>query len=47
VSLLLVHLFHADAQDKYHACIRNDMMLMMNGKQYIFNKNITGHSFTD
>jgi hypothetical protein len=31
VSLLPVHLLHADAQDKYHACIRNDMMLMMNG----------------
>ena len=28
--LLPVHLLHADAQDKYHGCIRNDMMLMMN-----------------
>ena len=27
VSLLPVHLLHADAQDKYHGCIRNDMML--------------------
>ena len=33
VSLLPVHLLHADAQDKYHGCIRNDMMLMMNGSQ--------------
>ena len=33
VSHLLVHLLHADAQDKYHGCIRNDMMLMMNGSQ--------------
>jgi hypothetical protein len=31
VSLLSVHLLHACAQDKYHGCIRNDMMLMMNG----------------
>jgi hypothetical protein len=31
VSLLPVHLLHAYAQDKYHGCIRNDMMLMMNG----------------
>jgi hypothetical protein len=30
VSLLPVHLLHACAQDKYHRCIRNDMMLMMN-----------------
>ena len=30
VSHLPVHLLHADAQDKYHGCIRNDMMLMMN-----------------
>ena len=30
-SLLPIHLLHADAQDKYHGCIRNDMMLMMNG----------------
>ena len=28
--LLLVHLLHADAKDKYHGYIRNDMMLMMN-----------------
>ena len=28
--LLPVHLLHVDAQDKYHGCIRNDMMLMMN-----------------
>ena len=27
VSHLPVHLLHADAQDKYHGCIRNDMML--------------------
>ena len=33
VSLLPVHLLHADAQDKYHGCIRNDMMLMMNESQ--------------
>ena len=33
VSLLPVHLLHADAQNKYHGCIRNDMMLMMNGSQ--------------
>ena len=33
VSHLPVHLLHADAQDKYHGCIRNDMMLMMNGSQ--------------
>ena len=26
-SLLPVHLLHADAQDKYHGCIRNDIML--------------------
>ena len=32
-SLLSVHLLHADAQDKYHGCIRNDMMLMMNESQ--------------
>ena len=32
-SLLPVHLLHADAQDKYHGCIRNDMMLMMNESQ--------------
>ena len=32
-SLLPVHLLHADSQDKYHGCIRNDMMLMMNGSQ--------------
>ena len=25
--LLPVHLLHVDAQDKYHGCIRNDMML--------------------
>jgi hypothetical protein len=31
VSLLLEHLLYACAQDKYHGCIRNDMMLMMNG----------------
>jgi hypothetical protein len=31
VSLLPVYLLHACAQDKYHGCIRNDMMLMMNG----------------
>ena len=31
--LLPVHLLHADAKDKYHGCIRNDMMLMMNGSQ--------------
>jgi hypothetical protein len=24
-----VHLLHANAQDEYHGCIRNDMMLMM------------------
>ena len=31
VGLLLpVHLLHADAKYKYHECIRNDMMLMMN-----------------
>ena len=29
-SLLTIHLLHADAQDKHHGCIRNDMMLMMN-----------------
>ena len=29
-SLFPVHLLHADAQDKYHGCIKNDMMLMMN-----------------
>ena len=28
-----VHLLHADAWDKYHGCIRNDMMLMMNESQ--------------
>ena len=33
VSHLLVHQLHANAQDKYHGCIRNDMMLMMNGSQ--------------
>ena len=33
VLLPLVHLLHADAQDKYHGCIRNDMMLMMNNSQ--------------
>ena len=33
VSLLPVHLLHADAQDNYHGCIRNDMMLTMNGSQ--------------
>ena len=33
VSHLPVHLLHADAQDKYHGCIRNDMMLMMNESQ--------------
>ena len=33
VSHLSVHLLHADAQDKYHGCIRNDMMLMMNESQ--------------
>jgi hypothetical protein len=27
-SLLPVHLLHVYAQDKYHGCIRNDMMLM-------------------
>ena len=27
--LLPVHLLHADAKDKYHGCIRNDMMLMI------------------
>ena len=32
-SHLPVHLLHADAQDKYHGCIRNDMMLMMNESQ--------------
>ena len=32
-SLLPVHLLHADAKDKYHGCIRNDMMLMMNESQ--------------
>ena len=32
-SLLPVHLLHADARDKYHGCIRNDMMLMMNESQ--------------
>ena len=32
-SLLPVHLLHADAQDKYHGCIRNDMMLMTNESQ--------------
>jgi hypothetical protein len=31
VLLLRVHLLHVYAQDKYHGCIRNDMMLMMNG----------------
>ena len=31
VSLLPVHLLHTDAQDKYHGCVRNGMMLMMNG----------------
>ena len=31
--LLPVHLLHADAKDKYHGCIRNDMMLMMNESQ--------------
>jgi hypothetical protein len=31
VLLLPVHLLHAYAQDKYHGCIRNDMMLMMSG----------------
>jgi hypothetical protein len=31
VSPLSVHLLHAYARDKYHGCIRNDMMLMMNG----------------
>ena len=33
VSLLPVLLLYADAQDKYHGCIRNDMMLMMNESQ--------------
>ena len=34
VGLLLpVHLLHADAKDKCHGCIRNDMMLMMNESQ--------------
>ena len=33
VSHLPVHLLHADAQDKYHGYIRNDMMLMMNESQ--------------
>ena len=33
VSLPLVHLLHANAQDKYHGCIRNDMMPMMNESQ--------------
>ena len=37
-SLLLVHLLHADAKDKYHGCIRNDMMLMMNESQWVFTK---------
>ena len=32
-SLLPIHLLHADAQHKYHGCIRNDMMLMMNESQ--------------
>ena len=32
-SLLSVHLLHVNAQDKYHGCIRNDMMLMMNESQ--------------
>ena len=32
-SLLPIHLLHADAQDKYHGCIMNDMMLMMNESQ--------------
>ena len=32
-SLLLVHLLHADARDKYHGCMRNDMMLMINESQ--------------
>ena len=32
-SHLPVHLLHADAQDKYHGCIRNDMILMMNESQ--------------
>ena len=36
--LLPVHLLHADAQDKYHGCIRNDMMLMMNESQWVFMK---------
>ena len=31
--LLPVHLLHADAKDKYHGCIRNDMMLIMNESQ--------------
>ena len=31
--LLPVHLLHVDAKDKYHGCIRNDMMLMMNESQ--------------
>ena len=33
VLLPPVHLLHADARDKYHGCIRNDMMLMMNESQ--------------
>ena len=32
-SLLPVHLLHADARDKYHGCIRNDMTLTMNESQ--------------
>ena len=41
-SLLPVHLLHADAQDKYHGCIRNDMMLMMNESS----KCLTKHHWT-
>ena len=37
--LLPVHLLHADAKDKYHGCIRNDMMLMMmNESKWVFTK---------
>jgi hypothetical protein len=42
VSLLSIHLLHVNAQDKYHGCIRNGMMLMMNG--YI--KCLTAHHWT-
>jgi hypothetical protein len=39
-TLLSVHLLHVYAQDKYHGCIRNDMMLIDKEQQ------VTKHHWT-